>query len=392
VPREVTEFRIVVASPADLYETRKVIFNVIDELNRIFEIQKVSIRGLGWEEYVTPGIDTDVQTVISKQILNKYDILLALFATKLGTPTSNSASGTVEEIEHAIANIESPMGSHRVQVYFLDKIDGISGLSLDELRKVFEYRDTLGSRGVLYRTFKNNDELQREIRVNIERPILQYLESRSSVQPSATSNEIKSGPAYGSQSREDVINSVVEEGGFLDHLEIAEEALNASVSSLNQISSLMAEITAETDKQTAEIERLSWPSMPAKERKVIANNFASFLKSKAVNLRQEAEIARGNFAKYTGAFIVAANIEREQVDEERYKEEIYAFLKAAEEMLLQIPQSRISISGFKSAVSNLPRITIQFNQAKRLLLEAIDECLQLFDETERNIYEITAKT
>ena len=40
MPREVLEFRVVVASPNDLFETRKAIFEVIDELNRSFEIQK----------------------------------------------------------------------------------------------------------------------------------------------------------------------------------------------------------------------------------------------------------------------------------------------------------------------------------------------------------------
>jgi len=45
---------------------------------RAFEIQKIAIRGLGWEEYVTPGIEADAQTVINQQLLKEYDILSRL--------------------------------------------------------------------------------------------------------------------------------------------------------------------------------------------------------------------------------------------------------------------------------------------------------------------------
>ena len=90
MPREVLEFRVVIASPSDLFETRRVVFEVIHELNRSLEIQRVAVRGLGWEEYATPGISDSAQTVINEQVLKEYDILVAIFATKLGTPTANA--------------------------------------------------------------------------------------------------------------------------------------------------------------------------------------------------------------------------------------------------------------------------------------------------------------
>lgn len=151
MPRDVLEFRIVVASPSDLFDVRKTVFEVIHELNRALEIQRVAIRGIGWEEYVTPGIGAEAQSVIDEQLLKEYDILIALFGTKLGTPTSSSLSGTVEEIEHAIANTSSAMGKHRVQVYFLDRIERASSISVDEFAAVTNYRKELEPKGVLYR-------------------------------------------------------------------------------------------------------------------------------------------------------------------------------------------------------------------------------------------------
>src|SRR5262245_34260005 len=154
MPRDVVEFRIVVASPsspADVLEFRKIVFEVIDEMNTTFEIQKLAIRHLGWEEYASPGIGDHPQAVVSGQLLKEYDILIALFTTSLGTPTLNARSGTVEEIEHAIANKNSDLGQFRVQVYFIEQtLSPTNLLALEELRKVIEYREELGQRGVFY--------------------------------------------------------------------------------------------------------------------------------------------------------------------------------------------------------------------------------------------------
>jgi hypothetical protein len=149
---------------------RKAIFDVIDELNRTFEIQRIAIRGLGWEEYVTPGIGSHAQQVVNEQLLTEYDILIAIFATKLGTLTPNARSGTIDEIEHAIANNKSPMGKYRVQVYFRDKLESTSSLSIDEFKNVIEYREALKPRGILFGMFKEREDLQREIRVNWPAP------------------------------------------------------------------------------------------------------------------------------------------------------------------------------------------------------------------------------
>src|ERR1700733_1321416 len=178
MPREALEFRVVVASPSNVFELRKIIFEVIRELDRIFEVQNITIRGLGWEENASPGIDSEPQRVISTQILRDYDILIAVFGAKLGSATSTDRSGTVEEIENAISKENSEMGMHRVQVYFRDKIDSISSISLDELQRLADYRNSLSERGILYREFKSNDELQREVRVNLQRPISDYLQRR----------------------------------------------------------------------------------------------------------------------------------------------------------------------------------------------------------------------
>ena len=175
MPRQTAEFRIVIASPLDMNTEREIVFDSLAELNRSLDIQGLSIKVIGWEEYSTPGVDTYAQQLVSKQILEDYDVLIALFGTRLGTPTVAARSGTVEEIEKAVSDTSSSMGEFRVQVYFRDRIDSISNISVSELLAVTDYRQSLHDRGVFYKTFQSNDHLATEVRVNVQRAINYYL-------------------------------------------------------------------------------------------------------------------------------------------------------------------------------------------------------------------------
>jgi hypothetical protein len=387
------EFRIVVASPSDLYGGRKAVFEAIRELNTALEIQKVAVRGLGWEEYAVPGIDSEAQSVVSQQLLLEYDILIALFGTKLGTPTSKALSGTVEEIEHAIANVGSALGKQRVQVYFRDKIESISEIDIDDLKTLSDYRRDLGSRGIFYSLFKDDDDLGKQIRINLQRPILDFLSQRTTSQPvSFASSRSNPNPDSPTAAADAIDNPIADDLGVLDYLEKAEQTLTICNRSLNRMAALILEIGVETEKQVPEVERLSSPSISATEKKCAINAFASFLKMKADDLKQEVSIAQENFDLFANSFIMLAEIEREDGDVDKYKEGLTDFLKQAEGMLASLTSNREPVLQFKNSVENLPRITIQFNQAKRMLKEALNECLQLFDQVERSIYEITAKT
>jgi hypothetical protein len=370
-----------------MYEARKVVFDVLHELNRIFEIQRIAIRGLGWEEYVTPGIATESQALINEQLLAEYDILIALFGTKLGTPTANSASGTVEEIEHAIANSRSSLGKSRVQVYFRDRIESVSNISVDEFKKVADFRESLKSRGILYRLFVDDKDLQKEVRVNIERAILEYLK-RQDVQSSAALTKLDT--EHSDAGDNDTVKSVPEEFGILDHMEKAENALSVSIASAARIGPLVEEIAAETNRQVAVFERSV--GLPASEKKSVVNDFASFLKAKAAELKRVASSARENFDTFAEAVVLGAALEKEVLDTERYDKDLAEFLRGAESVLPTFAAARNATISFLAVAQNLPRITIQFNQAKRELLEATTECLNFFDNAERRIFEITAKT
>lgn len=392
MPREILEFRIVVASPSDLFETRRTVFEVIHELNRTLEAQRISIRGLGWEEYVTPGIDIDAQSVINGQLLNDYDILIALFGTRLGTPTSKSPSGTIEEIEQAIANTSSPMGKHRVQIYFLDTIDNLSSLSLEELSKVADYRKQLEPRGILYQLFKDKDQLEREIRVNIQKPILDYLRNRETHTNAISHTNRSTNKTAIEQSEEQLPQSEHTDNdiGILDIQEVAEEAINITAIAIGRITELITEIGNKTNEQVSHFEQFSFASSSAREKKKFINDFAAFIESRAAALKQEARIARENFRTFCEGAITLAELQYGE-NENSHNNEISSFLQAIELIQATVPENKAGVIEFRSAVINIPRITTQFNQSKKELLSALDECYEFFEQTERSISEINAR-
>ena len=279
-----------------------------------------------------------------------------------------------------------------MQVYFLDKIDSTSSISLDELKRVADFRKQLEPRGVLYRLFKSTDELQQEVRVNLQRSILEYLNKNP---PLASVNS--SSEKLSAQQTDRAIGALAPDqdesaAGLLDLQEEAEEAINAAGTALNRINELIVEIGAATNLQVTEIEKLSFANSAAKDKKNLINEFASFIEARATNLKQEASIAREHFNLYSQAIISLAALQRQGGDVDQYKRDVAVLLKNAEQILVTLPENRTSIEGFKSAVRNLPRITSHFNRSKRLLIEALDECTELFDQTERSIYEMTEKT
>lgn len=394
MPRESLEFRIVVASPSDVFNARKTVFDAIHELNRIFEIQRVTIRGLGWEEYTSPGIDTEPQSVINAQLLRDYDILVAVFGTKLGSPTKTQKSGTIEEIEKAILNASSEMGIHRVQVYFCDKIESISSVSLEELQQVAEYRKSLAARGVLYREFKSDDELQREIRVNLQRPISDYLQRHGrnlgAEQYRPCPNGVQSAPS--TPMDQSPAANAGGDLGMLDYQEKAESSGADANNSIIAITGLIQEINTETNRNIAEVEKVSSPLVPAAEKKKVFNSFAEFLKLKAARLKEEVFDAKGYLFEYFNALSLIIDMDPEFSNPQSHASNMAIILSKAETLVNILLQNRESMASFKKSIMSVPRITIQFNQAKKSLIDALDDCTAMFEETERALLQIITKS
>ena len=66
------------------------------------EIQKVICLPLHWSISSYPEVGKHPQKIINNQVVSKSDLLICVFGSKLGTPTEDYASGSVEEVEEHI--------------------------------------------------------------------------------------------------------------------------------------------------------------------------------------------------------------------------------------------------------------------------------------------------
>src|SRR5471030_2439313 len=100
MPYKAKVIKVMIATPSDVAEERRVIRDTVYEWNYVHSEDKdLVLMPVGWESHASPSMGERPQAIINKQVLENCDLLIAAFWTRLGTPTGKASSGTVEEIE-----------------------------------------------------------------------------------------------------------------------------------------------------------------------------------------------------------------------------------------------------------------------------------------------------
>jgi hypothetical protein len=136
-----TVINVMIACPSDVATERQVIIDVIQEWNSInSEDRQIVLMPISWQTHSSPKMGERAQEVINKQVLEHCDLLVALFWTRLGSPTGNSRSGTVEEIEKHLDSGKPTMIYFSSAPVRLDSVDEKQYKILQEFRQECEQR------------------------------------------------------------------------------------------------------------------------------------------------------------------------------------------------------------------------------------------------------------
>lgn len=135
--------QVLVTSPSDV--PKSIIDNVIDsikEWNQLNSVaRKIILKPVRWETDVYSSLNNEEpQRIINTQIVSSSDILIGVFWTRIGTPTEEYESGSVEEIEKHIGQ-KKP-----VMLYFLKKRVPLDMLNNANLKYQFEKLETFKSK------------------------------------------------------------------------------------------------------------------------------------------------------------------------------------------------------------------------------------------------------
>ena len=99
-----TVLRVLIASPGDVPKERAAIPDVIHSWDAVHSHHlRVVLLPVMWETHATPELGDRPQAIINRQLVKDCDVLVGSFWTRLGTPTGQAESGTVEEIREFLA-------------------------------------------------------------------------------------------------------------------------------------------------------------------------------------------------------------------------------------------------------------------------------------------------
>lgn len=148
--------RILIASPGDVEKERNQISNTINDWNCIHsESHGKVLLPVRWETHAKPGAGR-AQELINEQLVKKCDILIGVFWTRLGSPTGEYASGTVEEIEEFLSVGKT------VMLYFSNR-DMPANTDIEQLVLLRDFKKKMQGRCLF---FEYNDLIELKDLVN----------------------------------------------------------------------------------------------------------------------------------------------------------------------------------------------------------------------------------
>ena len=146
MPKSVLEYRCLLISPSDVQQEREALVDVVNHWNaQIGDALEARLELVRWESHSIPDMSGAPQEKINEQLLESCDFAIAIFWYRVGTPTQEYESGSIEEI-HRIRE-----SGKRVLVYFStqpipqDALEDDQFARLQKIKRDFQREGLLGS-------------------------------------------------------------------------------------------------------------------------------------------------------------------------------------------------------------------------------------------------------
>ncbi len=139
-----TVCKVMIASPGDVQEERNTAREVIWNWNYLHsERTGIVLIPVGWDTHSAPAMGDRPQTIINKKVLEGCDLLIGIFWTRLGTPTGQEDSGTVEEIT------EHHRNGKPVMLYFSEAHVRLKSVELRQYERLQVFKKQCEAEGLI---------------------------------------------------------------------------------------------------------------------------------------------------------------------------------------------------------------------------------------------------
>lgn len=362
--KQITKYSIFLASPSDLDEERFAVEEVVSELNLTYSpVNNLVIELLKWETHSAPGISNiHPQKIINQDIGNDYDIYLGIIWKKFGTQTDEAESGTQEEFNNTIKKYKSDNNSVQILFYFKNAVPKtINEINPEELIKIREFKKSLNDQKMLYSEFNSVDDFKNSLRIHIPKRLNTLIENHKN-------GVVETLPL--------IVNKIEEDDlGILDYSEMYQSLLNDSSISLTKINDYTELIGKEIGEKANQITRISQTPNP---NKVLINEVmkrtAKLLKDYSNRLETETPIFYNSFEEAIKAGTNIINL-----TDDFYTENTINELEEAKKSILVLrkntPIAITAMTSFYTSVKELPRIQVDINQAKKMLMIQLEDLI-----------------
>jgi len=390
--RTLHQLTIFVSGPSGVDSEKAALRVVAKEISRRSEkTHSVTLRVVGWPDDIRPGVSTDAQSEVNRQIGTDFDIYIGILGSRFGTPTNASGSGTEEEFERALSRFQEDSTSVRVLFYFKHDAEDPYSLDIQQLERVRSFRGSLGNRGVLFRDFRDTNEFTQLVREHIDGLIIDEWRSAKWIALSASPAPDHVGspsqhetPAIPMSDHSLDIKDVQgdeDELGVLDYVAGFHEASGAIVEAMSRISEATIRVgeeiqsrAAETNVVTEELEKQkgiggsrAQQTLLAKARATVdrtAANLDEFVTGMTPNIEEYKIHNRALFDNMRRAFHASTELAQPDNTENR---------RALAELIPAIHQSQEHIMALQSSLSRVPALTGRFKRSRKRAAAVLGE-------------------
>jgi hypothetical protein len=149
-------------SPSDIKQERQICINTIMEWNSInAEALHAIFNVIGWDINAHPTSGAHPQEILNKQLLEKADILIGIFWTRIGVPTKEYNSGSIEEIMKHI-NYGKP-----ALIYFSSVPIPPESVNADQFKNVMDFKNLIKDQS-FYKKYSDINEFKRIVFKDIQ--------------------------------------------------------------------------------------------------------------------------------------------------------------------------------------------------------------------------------
>lgn len=165
--------KVMIASPEEAAEERKIVTGAIYRWNDTnASVRQLVLLPIKWETHSTPQLGVPAHTVINRLLLDDADIVIGIFGPRMGTPTEEYISGTVEEIKKHVA------AGKAAKVYFSEVPIAQKRVDQNQYALVQKFREELNGSGLsaIYESMQQfRDDFEHHLALEMNHPRYRWL-------------------------------------------------------------------------------------------------------------------------------------------------------------------------------------------------------------------------